>query len=154
MKKTINIILLFLLIIIIVFWIINKVVLLSEVKWVVTLNWIAIENAEIESECLWWWNNKKYNEKTTSNKDWSFLLNKTLISAWVSLFLPHEPLIKQTITVKYNEKEYIAWAFDKWDYTNNSELWKEIFLNIELTNETKTHKIDEYKNYYWIAIAK
>lgn len=100
----------------------GKLYLFSEVHGSVKQKGYAIEGAVIERQYVWGWKNKIYLDQTVTNVHGEFSFPEATEESFFASLLPHQPIIKQTILIKYKEKTYKAWLFDKEDYKSKSEL--------------------------------
>lgn len=116
-------------------------VMFSEVVGVVTLNNVPVSNVEVEQYYRWSWDDKKEVDNITTNENGVFKFEKKLKRGGVSTLIPHEPVIFQQITIKYNGNEYIAWQYTKHNYEENGELkGKQINMMCELSNKPVEHE--------------
>jgi len=66
------------------------------------------------------WKNEKGSDQTVANAAGEFSFPAIEGRALLG-FLPHEPVIKQIMTIEYQGKSYDAWAYYKHDYGHNDE---------------------------------
>jgi hypothetical protein len=121
----------------------GKNVMFSEVSGTVTLNNVPVKHAEIERYYRWSWDDKKETDKTVTDEKGLFKLPLREKSGGVSSIIPHEPVVFQQITIKYNGNEYIAWQHTKHNYDKNGELkGKSLVLVCELSKKPEVN--DDY----------
>jgi hypothetical protein len=103
-----------------------KKCMFSEVEGIVIQGGKPLEGATIERSYRWALPGSGKQETTQSNKDGHFhfpvMYHDGIFPSFFSSIIPHEPVITQDITIRYNEKEYEAYLFSKRDYDLNSEL--------------------------------
>jgi hypothetical protein len=122
----------------------GKMCLFSEVKGVVVMNGIPVSNAIVEQEFRWVWKDEVGNVQVKTDAAGKFSFPAAIRSSFFGSLLPHEPMIRQTILIKHEGKEYKAWMFDKGNYKENGELQgKPISLYCEL-NDPLSHKGEVY----------
>ncbi len=112
----------------------TKMYLFSEVKGVVLKQGIPVEGAVVEQEFRWAWKDEVGRGQTKTDIAGKFSFPVVMRSSFLGSLLPHEPMVKQTILIKYEGQVYKAWMFDKGDYRENGELnGKAISLYCDLT---------------------
>lgn len=68
-------------------------------------------------------------------------------SFWASI-MPHEPYVEQTMKIKHDGREYMAWAYAKRNYRQNGELdGKPIVMSCALELEPKRREIKSKVNF-------
>lgn len=114
----------------------TKNTMFSAVQGTVTLNGVKLENAEVTQTYEWAWDNELVFAKTRSDSEGRFIFDRLEKSPGLSRFLPHEPVIIQTIKIIYLGNEHIAWKYTKHDYEEGGELGTNIIeITCELTDE-------------------
>jgi len=93
----------------------------SEVRGVVVSNGKPVVGARLERSYSWSWKNRKGQDETVTNDKGEFYFPEITGFAWLG-WLPHEPVIRQNIQIKYEGKSYEAWFYFKRDYDRNGEL--------------------------------
>jgi hypothetical protein len=122
----------------------SKMYLFSEVKGVVVQKGVPVEGAVVEQEFRWAWKDEVGLVQTKTATDGKFSFPAVVRSSFLGSLLPHEPMIRQTILIRYAGNEYKAWMFDKGSYKENSELQgKAISLYCDL-EEPLSHKGEVY----------
>jgi hypothetical protein len=100
----------------------GKKCLFSAVKGVVLDHGRPVEGAIIERSYKWSWKDQSGGDNTTTDARGAFSLPVIWGHSLSASLLPHEPLISQTILIKYGGKSYDAWLFSKGGYQENDEL--------------------------------
>jgi len=95
--------------------------LFSEVRGVVVSQGKPVVGATIERTYRWTWKNKNGSESVVTNEKGEFYFSEITGFAFLG-WLPHEPMIEQTIRIKHQGKSFDAWMYDKRDYDRNGEL--------------------------------
>ena len=112
-------------------------VLFSEVHGVVALHGTPVAGASVERTYVWGWNDSRGTDKAATDASGAFqfpeIVGKALMSG-----LPHEPSVRQTISILQGGKTYEAWVFNKRNYDRNGELnGRSLRLHCELSAEPK-----------------
>ena len=89
----------------------GKKCLFSAVKGVVLDHGRPVEGAIIERSYKWSWKDQSGGDNTTTDARGAFSLPVIWGHSLSASLLPHEPLISQTILIKYGGKSYDAWLF-------------------------------------------
>lgn len=114
----------------------GKLCLFSAVQGVVLSQGQPVSDALVSRQFNWAWGKENGADETRTNAAGEFSLPAIFRNSLTASFLPHQPFIEQTILLKYQNREYKAWLFDKMDYEENSELGgKPISLRCSLENE-------------------
>jgi hypothetical protein len=114
----------------------GKMVLFSAVQGTVTLADKPVAGAVIEREFDWAWKSEKGRDSVTTDASGAFSMPPIVRSSFLGSLLPHEPLVKQTITIEHAGKSYKAWVLFKRDYEDKGELaGKPIVLRCRLESE-------------------
>ena len=117
-----------------------KMVIFSAIKGRVLLNGKPAVGAVLVREFNWGWKDENGTDRTTTDASGAFSLPVIERSSLLGSILPHEPLVRQVITVKYDGKDYDAWAFYKHNYRENGENeGKPIDVTCRLEAERKRH---------------
>jgi hypothetical protein len=93
----------------------------SEVRGVVVSNGKPVAGAVLERTYDWTWKNQKGRDETVTNDKGEFHFPEITGFALLG-WLPHEPVIEQTIRITYDAKSYVAWGHNKHNYDRNGEL--------------------------------
>lgn len=99
-----------------------KMVIFSAVKGRVLDNGKPVAGAVVEREFRWAWKDETGTDKTTTGADGGFTMPAIERSSLLGSLLPHEPVIRQSLTIKHGGKSYEAWLYNKHNYDNNGEL--------------------------------
>lgn len=114
----------------------GKMVLFSGVKGQVLLNGKPVGGAAVEREFEWAWKSEKGRDTTLTDADGRFSMAPITRSSFLGSLLPHEPVVRQVITIDHGGKRYKAWATFKRDYDENGELdGKPIVMTCRLDTE-------------------
>lgn len=100
----------------------GKMVLFSEVNGKVLLDGKPVPGAAVEREAVWTWKKETLRDGTTANANGEFNLPAMTGSSFLGGLLPHEPVVRQTMTIKHGGRRYEAWLHVKHDYDTNGEL--------------------------------
>jgi hypothetical protein len=118
----------------------GKMVLFSSVRGRVLLADKPVPDAAIEREFRWAWKEESGTDSATTDANGEFALPAIVRSSFLGSFLPHEPMVRQTILIKHSGKTYKAWMFDKGNYRDNGELQgRPIVLTCRLETEPQHH---------------
>ncbi len=98
-----------------------KMVLWSAMKGRVLMNGKAAAGAVLQRDFIWHFKDEKGSDKTTADAEGNFSLPAIERSSLMASLLPHEPVIRQVMTVTYEGKSYNAWAYFKHSYDDNVE---------------------------------
>jgi len=99
-----------------------KMYLFSDVSGFVVKDGKPVQGAVVEQEFRWAWEDEVGIKTVETGVDGGFSFPAVIRSSFLGALLPHEPMIEQTILIKYQENVYKAWVFDKRVYGQNSEL--------------------------------
>lgn len=105
----------------------SKFCIFSEVKGVVLDRGKPLAGATIERHYAWSWRKEKGTDSVETDAQGHFFMPAIFRSSFLGKILPHQPFIEQTLIIKHNDREYVAWTFDKLDYEENSELNGKLF---------------------------
>lgn len=119
----------------------GKKCLFSAVKGVVLDHGRPVEGAVIERSYEWSWKDQSGDDSTTTDARGVFSLPVIWGHSLSASLLPHEPLISQTILIRYDGKSYDAWLFSKGGYQENDELdGRAISLTCRLEAQPSRHE--------------
>jgi hypothetical protein len=99
-----------------------KMVIFSAVKGRVLQDGQPVAGAVIEREFRWAWKDEVGVDKTTSGAGGEFVFGPIERSSFLGSLLPHEPVVRQSITIRHAGKAYEAWLYNKHNYNDNGEL--------------------------------
>ena len=97
-----------------------KVCLYSEVSGVVTLHGKPVAGAEIIRK-VWWPDEKLHTDNTTTDAQGQFHFAPMFAFSLLRQYMPIEPVIEQTMFIRFQGKEYPAWSGAKHGYDLNDE---------------------------------
>lgn len=100
----------------------GKMVLFSAVRGQVLLNGKPVVGATVEREFDWAWKSEKGRDSTLTDAEGRFSLAPITRTSFLGGLLPHEPVVRQVISIDHAGKRYKAWATFKRDYEDNGEL--------------------------------
>jgi len=115
----------------------DRLVLFSEVHGTVLKDGKPVEGAELIEKVVWSDNeNEIPPQRAVTDAKGAFSFPAIESKAGLLRLIPAQPTIQQTITIKYQGVEYIAWLHGKGSYNANTELdGKPINLVCELTRQ-------------------
>lgn len=96
--------------------------LFSEVQGSVLLDGEPVEGVDIEQEYHWHWSNERQTHSVKTDAQGRFQFRAITATSWLARFVPHEPVIGQRITLRYQGKEHKGWVFTKHNYSNHGEV--------------------------------
>jgi hypothetical protein len=99
----------------------GKMVIWSAMKGRVLMNGQPAAGAVLKRDFNWGWKDENGSDQTTANATGEFSFPSIIRTSLLGSLLPHEPVIRQVITVTYKGMSYNAWAYYKRDYDDNSE---------------------------------
>lgn len=118
--------------------------LFSEVDGLVVKGGVPVTGAAVEQEYRWAWKDEVGTKQVKTDAEGKFRFPAVVKSSFFGSFLPHEPMVRQTILIKHDGNVYKAWMFDKGNYQNNGELkGKPISLYCDLDDDL-SHKGEAY----------
>ena len=98
-----------------------KMVIWSPMKGRVLMNGKPAAGAVLRRDFNWGWKDENGSDQATANAAGEFAFGAIERSSFLGSILPHEPVIRQVITVTYEGKSYNAWAYYKRDYKLDDE---------------------------------
>lgn len=115
----------------------DPLVLFSEVHGTVLNNGRPVEGAELVQKVVWSDNDKENPaQHALSDRSGAFRFPPIERSAGLLRLIPAQPIMLQSITIRYQGVEYEAWKHSKGSYDPNTELdGKPIWLVCELTQK-------------------
>ena len=116
----------------------GKFCLFSAVEGVVLERGQPVPGAQIERSYSWTWKKQQGTDQASTDAQGRFQFPAIQGSSFFRGFLPHEPMVEQTILIHHGGKTYKAWMFDKRNYEQNGELaGKPIVLSCSLETEPR-----------------
>jgi hypothetical protein len=117
-----------------------KKVIWSAMKGRVLMNGKPAVGAVLKRDFNWAWTREHGVDETTTNSAGEFSFQSIERTSILGSILPHEPVIRQVMTVTYKGVEYNAWANYKHDYDPNTENGgRPIDVTCRLDAERKEH---------------
>jgi hypothetical protein len=99
----------------------GKVVIWSAMKGRVVMNGQPVVGAVLTREFNWAWPDENGSDSTTTDALGQFRFPAVERRMILGSILPHEPVIRQVMTVDYEGKSYNAWAHFKRNYDLDDE---------------------------------
>ena len=117
-----------------------KMVIFSAVTGKVLQDGKPVSGASIEREFRWAWKDETGTDKATSGIGGEFSFPAVERSSFLGSLLPHEPVVRQSITIRHAGKSYEAWLYNKHNYDDKGELeGKPLRLVCRLENAPQRH---------------
>jgi hypothetical protein len=98
-----------------------KKVLWSAMSGRVLMNGQPAAGAVLARSWHWHWNNEKAADQAVANAAGQFSFPAVEGKSLLGNLLPHEPVVEQLMKVDYQGKTYVAWAYFKRSYKEDSE---------------------------------
>lgn len=118
----------------------NTLHLFSAVEGTVYLNGQPVSGVEVQQAYHWHWKNEQRTVSTRTDANGTFSLPAITGQSFTSRFLPHEPVIGQRITLRYQGREHKAWVFTRHNYDALGEVaGRELVFSCELSDEPVAH---------------
>lgn len=111
-----------------------QMVIFSAVDGSITLHGEPVVGATVKREFHWAMKNEAGGDATRTDGKGRFTLPVITRRSLMAIF-PHEPVVRQTITVELDGKPYMAWSYFKRNYDDNGELGRPIRLSCRLETE-------------------
>lgn len=99
-----------------------KMVIFSAVQGRVLDNGKPVAGAQIERTFKWAWKDETGSDTATTGVTGEFVLPAIERRSFLGSLLPHEPVIRQSITIRHGGKAYEAWLHNRHSYANHAEL--------------------------------
>lgn len=113
----------------------GELYLFSAVDGLVVKEGKPVNGAVINQQYRWPWKDMSGHQQIITNETGQFSFPAIIKNSLLGSLLPHEPIIRQTITIQYQGETYQAWLYDKGNYDEYGELdGKPISLYCELTS--------------------
>ena len=117
-----------------------KVVLWSPMTGRVLTNGRSAAGATLQRDFLWHFRNEKGSDRTIADANGAFSLPAIERASLLAWLLPHEPVIRQVMTVLFEGQSHNAWACFKHSYENNGEReGRPIDVIVHLERERSEH---------------
>lgn len=111
-----------------------KMIIFSAVDGIITHNGAPVAGAKVERSFNWGMKDETGGDATVTDAQGHFSLPTITRRSWMS-FLPHEPVVQQTIIVHVEGSSYKAWMYFKRNYDDNGELGRPIRLTCRLESD-------------------
>jgi len=98
-----------------------KVVLWSPMRGRVLIDGAPAAGAVLAREFNWHWGNKQGGDRVVADGAGEFSFSALFGRMLLGQVLPHEPVIKQAMTIEFQGVTYKAWSCYKGSYKPNSE---------------------------------
>jgi hypothetical protein len=99
-----------------------KMVIFSAVSGKVLQDGKPVPGATVEREFRWSWKDEIGKDSTTTGAGGEFSFSKIERSSFLGSLLPHEPVVRQSLTIQHGGKAYEAWLLNKHNYNDNGEV--------------------------------
>ncbi|SDH22366.1 hypothetical protein SAMN05216588_103239 [Pseudomonas flavescens] len=114
--------------------------LFSEIEGTVLLGGQPVEGVEVEQEYHWHWKNEHRKNSVKSDANGRFHFPAVTGKSLTAGLMPHEPVIGQRITLRYQGKEHKGWVFTKHNYDDQGEVkGRPLTFTCELNSEPVAH---------------
>jgi hypothetical protein len=101
----------------------DRLILFSEVHGTVLMDGQPVAGAEVIQKVVW---SEKENEipvqRAVTDEKGEFRFPAIERAAWLRRLIPAQPMMNQTITIRFHGVEYLAWMHGKDSYDANTEL--------------------------------
>ena len=98
-----------------------KMVIWSAMKGRVLLNGQPAAGAVLTREFFWHLKSEKGSDETTADAAGEFSFPTIERSSFMGSLLPHEPVVEQVMTIRFEGKSYKAWGLFKHSYDLDAE---------------------------------
>ncbi|MGN6525693.1 MAG: DUF6795 domain-containing protein [Burkholderiaceae bacterium] len=99
----------------------GKVVIWSAMKGRVVMDGRPVAGAVLRRDFNWGWSDESGTDSTTTDAAGGFRFPSIERRMILGSILPHEPVIRQVMTIDYQGKSYDAWAHFKRNYDVDDE---------------------------------
>lgn len=99
-----------------------NVTIFSPVRGTVSLNGKPLEGVRIVQKCHFSWKGSDDSREVFTDENGSFFFEELRAYMGIGRFLPHEPVIPQSIEAEYNGETFLLWNYMKRSYEPMSEL--------------------------------
>lgn len=96
--------------------------LFSAFSGIVTDQGRPVEGAEVERWYRWHWWDRIGIDRTATDSSGRFSFPEIAVRSFLATVLPHEPVVRQTITIRHQGREYRAWEHVRHSYEPIDEL--------------------------------
>lgn len=95
--------------------------LFSEVQGTVLLDGQPVQGVDVEQEYFWHWGDVTRTRTVTTDAQGRFHFPEVTGRSWTAGLLPHEPVINQRITLRYQGQQHKGWLHSKHNYDRFGE---------------------------------
>ncbi|WP_369941003.1 DUF6795 domain-containing protein [Xanthomonas medicagonis] len=114
--------------------------LFSEVEGTVLLDGKPVQGVEIEQAYHWHWKDRQGTKNAKTDMLGRFHLPAVTDTSLTASLMPHEPVIGQRITLRYQGREHKGWVFTKHNYEASGEVkGRPLKFICELNSEPVAH---------------
>ena len=99
-----------------------KMVIFSAVSGKVLQDGKPVPGATVEREFRWSWKDEIGTDSATTGAAGEFSFGRIERSSFLGSLLPHEPVVRQSLTIKVGGKSYEGWLLNKHNYDDNGEV--------------------------------
>ena len=99
-----------------------KMVIFSAVSGKVLQDGKPVPGATVEREFRWAWKDETGIDSATTGAAGEFSFGRIERSSFLGSLLPHEPVVRQSLTIKVGGKSYEGWLLNKHNYDDNGEV--------------------------------
>ena len=107
-------------------------ILFSEVRGTVLQHGQPVAHARVSREYRWAWKQHTGVDETTTDGQGRFHFPAIAGRSFTARWLPHEPSVRQTITVEFAGRRHPVWAHDKANSRDHGEIGGPIVLTCPL----------------------
>jgi len=118
--------------------------LFSEVTGVVLRDGKPVAGAEVERRYIWHWKDQKGSDKALTDAKGEFKFPAITGSTFLGSLIPHEPVVQQSIVIRYSGSEIHAWKYTKHNYEANGEFpGRKLRMRCDLNGQPTYHLVDD-----------
>lgn len=122
----------------------KPLVLFSAIDGRVTRAGQPVAGARIERSYLWHWKDRRSKDEALTDSLGRFHFDPVTDSSFTARLVPHEPLVQQTLVIRLDGQEYLAWKYSKHNYADGGRgPGRALHLACELDNPESYHLVDE-----------
>lgn len=121
-------------------------------KGVVTFNGVAASGARVIFNANSHWYGKWEKQEIIVGANGEFE-----VPEWRKIrpfVLVHQPVIEQTLTIKYKAKEYTGWQYTRMSYSDKSDGATGLYLKCELTAPVSKQEIENSRYASGVCVGK
>jgi hypothetical protein len=126
--------------------------LCSSMQGVVVHQGQPISDATVIREVRWSWGKESYHDVVQTDQEGRFAFKEITHDAFWAPWVPHEPIVRQTITIEWQGKRYPAYFHDKGNYDAGGEFGQErLHFRCDLSESLRNHTAGEFREYSGIC---